>query len=328
MPDRHRILLLTDVDGRMAAHAALGHPERPERLAAVAAGVSEGADAAGAVIVREAPEPAAGADLHRVHPERHVRRLDDAAAAGGGWIDGDTYLAAGSMDAARLAAGASIRAALAAAAGEANVAFAAVRPPGHHAAAERSSGFCLVNNVALAAARLRADGLAERPAILDWDVHHGDGTQAIFDAEPDVFYASTHQTPLYPGTGDAGERGIGEAAGTKRNVPLPPGSGDEAFVAAWLATLLPEIEAFAPDAILLSAGFDAHRDDPLAHLLVTEAGYRAVARAIGALARRRGIAGVAATLEGGYDLPALRRSAAATVVGLLDGLTGGGDRGS
>ena len=309
----------------MATHAAPGHPERPERLDAVVAGVSDGAGTAGAVLVREAPEPASDADLARVHSAWHLRRLDDAAAAGGGWIDGDTYLAAESMVAARLAAGGTIRAALAAAAGEASVAFAAVRPPGHHAAAERSSGFCLLNNVALAAARLRADGLAERPAILDWDVHHGDGTQAIVDAQRDVFYASTHQSPLYPGTGDAGERGIGEAAGTKRNVPLPPGSGDYEFVDAWLATLLPEVEAFAPDAILLSAGFDAHRDDPLAHLLVTEAGYRAVARAIGALARRRGIAGVAATLEGGYDLYALRRSAAATVTGLLDGLAGVGE---
>jgi acetoin utilization deacetylase AcuC-like enzyme len=324
MAGRPRVLLLADDGGAMAAHAAPGHPERPERIAAIIAGVGEGAASAGADLVREAPEAAPDGDLLRVHPEWHLRRLDDAAAAGGGWIDPDTYLAAASMDAARLAAGATIRAALATAGGEASVAFAAVRPPGHHAAAERSAGFCLVNNVALAAARLLADGLAERAAILDWDVHHGDGTQEIFEVDPAVFYASTHQAPFYPGSGHEAERGIGPAAGTVRNVPLPPGSGDDAFVEAWLGTLLPEVEAFGPDAILLSAGFDAHRDDPLAHLIVTEAGYRSVAEAIGALARRRGIAGVAATLEGGYDLDALRRSAAATVAGLLDGLAGGG----
>jgi acetoin utilization deacetylase AcuC-like enzyme len=322
MPARPRVLLLAEDGGAMAAHSADGHPERPERVPAVVAGVEEGATAAEADLQREAPAPAPEADLLRVHPEWHLRRLDDAAAAGGGWIDADTYLGAESMAAARLAAGATVRAALAGAAGEASVAFAAVRPPGHHAATERSAGFCLVNNAAVAVARLRADGLAERPAILDWDVHHGDGTQAIFEADPSVFYASTHQWPFYPGSGHGSERGIGSAAGTQCNVPLPPGSGDEAFVDAWLGTLLPEVEAFAPDAILLSAGFDAHRDDPLAQLLVTEAGYRSVALAIGALGRRRGIPGVAATLEGGYDLAALRSSAAATVVGLLAGLAG------
>jgi acetoin utilization deacetylase AcuC-like enzyme len=321
-----RVLLLTD--GAMSAHAAPGHPERPERLDAVAAGVADGASAAVAELVREPPEPAADADLLRVHPQWHLRRLDDAAAAGGGWIDADTYLGPESMEAARLAAGATIRAALAAATGEAAVAFAVVRPPGHHAAGDRSAGFCLVNNVALAAARLRADGLAERLAILDWDVHHGDGTQAIFDADPDVLYASTHQSPLYPGTGDAAERGSGEAAGTKHNVPLAPGSGDQELETAWLETLLPAVEGFAPEAILLSAGYDAHRDDPLAHLLVTDAGYRAVAQAIGALAARLGIGGVAVTLEGGYDLPALRASAAATVEGLLKGLAGAAEPGA
>ena len=317
-PTPRRVLLLTD--GAMSAHAAPGHPERPERLEAVADGVSDGAAAAGGELVREPAEAAADADLLRVHPQWHVRRLDDAAAAGGGWIDADTYLGPDSMEAARMAAGATIRAALAVATREATVAFAVVRPPGHHASEERSAGFCLVNNVALAAARLRADGLAERVAILDWDVHHGDGTQAIFDADPHVVYASTHQSPLYPGTGEAAERGSGEAVGTKLNVPLRPGSGDRELEVAWLETLLPAVESFAPEAILLSAGYDAHRDDPLAHLLVTETGYRAVARGIGTMAARLGIGGVAVTLEGGYDLVALRASAAATVAGLLEGL--------
>ena len=321
-----RVLLLTDAG--MGAHAAPGHPERPERLDPVADGVADGAAATGAELLREPVTPIADEDLHRVHPAAYVRVLDDAAAAGGGWIDADTFLGAESMPAARLAAGAAVRAALAAARGEVSVAFAVVRPPGHHAGRERPNGFCLLNNVAVAVERLRADRLATRVAVLDWDVHHGDGTQAIFDDDPDVWYGSTHQSPLYPGTGDRGERGGGGAAGTKHNVPLSPGSGDVEFTAAWTGELLPAVEAFAPNAILLSAGYDAHRDDPLASLRVSEAGFRDVATAIGALARRLGISGVAAVLEGGYDLDALRGGAAATVSGLIEGLSGPAQEGS
>ena len=202
------------------------------------------------------------------------------------------------------------------------MAFAVVRPPGHHAAEERAAGFCLINNIAIAAAALRANGLAQRIAIVDWDVHHGDGTQAIFDADPDLCYASTHQWPFYPGTGSADERGSVPAIGTKHNVPLPMGSGDGAFSDAWLTQLLPVIEDFAPEAILVSAGFDAHLADPLAMLRVTEAGFGTVATAVGQTAKRLGLGGVALTLEGGYDLAALRASAAATVEGLARGLIG------
>ncbi len=199
------------------------------------------------------------------------------------------------------------------------MAFAAVRPPGHHAARGRGSGFCLLNNVAIAVAGLRARGIAERVAIVDWDVHHGNGTQAIFDADPALCYTSTHESPHYPGTGARDETGVGAAAGTKHNRPLPPGSGDEAFVAAWRDELLPAIEAFAPEAILVSAGYDAHADDPLAALEVTEAGFEAVAVLVGALSARLGLPGVALTLEGGYDLDALRASVAASVRGVLAG---------
>lgn len=315
-----RVLLLTDE--AMTAHAAPGHPERPERLAAVAAGVADGAGEAGAELERPSVEPIDSDTLRLVHPDWYVSGLDAAAQRGGGWIDADTYLGPDSMVAARLAAGATIEAARAVTAGEAEVAFAVVRPPGHHAAGERAAGFCLINNVALAVAALRAAGLAQRIAVLDWDVHHGDGTQAVFDADPDLFYASTHQSPLYPGTGDASEIGSGPAAGTKHNLPLPPGSGDPAFLAAWRERLLPAAEAFAPEAILVSAGYDGHRDDPLAHLMITEAGYAAVGEGLGGVARRIGLAGVALALEGGYDLDALRLSAAATVRGLLAGLSG------
>jgi acetoin utilization deacetylase AcuC-like enzyme len=317
MPGTPVIQLLADE--AMAAHAAPGHPERPERLEAASQGVADAADALGARLERPVVAPATDADLERIHPAWFIAALEAGATRGRGWIDPDTYVGPGSMAAARLAAGATLAAASAAFRGEASVAFAAVRPPGHHAAEERAAGFCLLNNVAIAAAGLRAAGLAQRIAIVDWDVHHGDGTQAIFDADPDLCYASTHQSPFYPGTGSATERGVGPAIGTKHNVPLPAGSGDDEFSQAWLIQLLPAIEAFAPEAILVSAGYDAHRDDPLAMLEVTESGFGTVAEAVGAVARRLGLGGVSLCLEGGYDLFALRASVAATVIGLVRG---------
>jgi acetoin utilization deacetylase AcuC-like enzyme len=223
------------------------------------------------------------------------------------------------MIAARLAAGATVEAALAVQRGEAEVAFAVVRPPGHHAARRRAAGFCLLNNVAVTTAALRAGGV-DRVAILDWDVHHGNGTQELFDADPSVLYASTHQSPFYPGTGDANERGTGAGEGTMRNRPLASGSGDAEFEAAWMSELLPATEAFAPGAIIVSAGYDGHRDDPLAHLAITEDGFRSVATALGSLAARLGLSGVALALEGGYDLDAVAASISATVAGILAGL--------
>ena len=315
-----RVLLLTDP--AMAGHHSPGHPERPERLDAVTAGVTDGAAIARATLERAAVLPADRVALARVHPDAYLELLEDAARQGGGWIDADTHLGPDSMLAARMAAGATIQAALAVARGEGTVAFAVVRPPGHHARAERAAGFCLLNSMALAAMALRAAGLARRIAIVDWDVHHGDGTQAIFDADPDLCYASTHQMPLYPGSGDPAERGHGPGLGSMHNLPLAPGSGDEQFVAAWSGQLLPAVEAFAPEAILVSAGYDAHHLDPLAGLEVTSEGFRRVAEEVGGLARTLGLGGVAVTLEGGYDLGALREGAASTVVGLLAGLSG------
>ena len=314
------VLLLTDA--ATDEHIAPGHVERPERRHAVADGVREGAAAAGAAI-EEPPVTEVGDDeLHAIHDRNYLALLAAAESGGGAWLDPDTYVVAGSLRAARLAAGATVQAARGVAGGGAEVAFAVVRPPGHHAAAARGSGFCLLNNVAVAVAALRADGSARRIAILDWDVHHGDGTQAIFDADPDLCYASTHQSPLYPGTGAVEERGTGAAVGTMHNRPLAPGAGDKEFVAAWSDDLLPAIEAFAPNAILVSAGYDAHHDDPLSHLAVSAEGYAAVSRLLGALSARLGLPGVALTLEGGYDLAALRSSAAATVRGILEGRSG------
>lgn len=315
MTSPRQVWLLTDA--AMDAHHAPGHPERPERRMAVAAGVR---DAAGDALVEPPCREVTDAELARVHDAGYLDMLHALDRQGTAWLDPDTYLVPGSMRAARLAAGATIQAAVGVAAGEAGIAVAAVRPPGHHAAAGRGAGFCLYNNVAIAVAALRAAGLAQRIAVVDWDVHHGDGTQAIFDADPDLCYASTHQSPFYPGTGEAEDHGRGQAAGTKHNVPLRPGDGDERFVAAWTETLLPAIEGFGPQAILLSAGFDAHRSDPLAHLEVSEAGYGGVAHALGRLAGRLGLPGVALTLEGGYDLPALRGSVAESVRELARGL--------
>ena len=315
------VWLLTD--GGMDAHAAPGHPERPDRRRAAADGVR---DAAGDALVEPAVQPIDGATLDAVHDPAYRAVLENMEAQGGGWLDPDTYLVRGSMRAASLAAGGTLQAAVAVATGRADVAFAVVRPPGHHASYGRGSGFCLLNNVAVAVAGLRTRGLAERIAIVDWDVHHGDGTQAIFDADPSLCYASTHQSPFYPGTGTRAEDGTGGASGTKHNWPLAPDSGDETFTAAWRDDLLPAIENFAPDAILVSAGYDGHVDDPLANLELTQEGYEEVARLVGALSARLRLPGVALTLEGGYDLDALRASAAASVRGILAGRAGEPER--
>ena len=309
-----RVLLVTDA--AMDRHAAPGHPERPERRDAVASGVREAAHAG---LVERPARRADESLLVAVHDPAYLSVLRQIDRDGGAWLDADTYAVRGSLEAARLAVGATVDVAMAVASDVAEIAFAVVRPPGHHAAAGRGSGFCLLNNIAVAVAALRTAGVASRVAIVDWDVHHGDGTQAIFDADPDVWYGSTHQVPLFPGTGAVTETGIGEAAGTKQNRPLPPGSGDEAFASAWLDDLLPRLQSFMPDAVIVSAGYDAHAADPLANLEVTEAGYEVVATALGALTTRLGLPGVALTLEGGYDLDALRASTAASVRGLLAG---------
>lgn len=314
------VWLLTDA--AMDAHESRGHPERPERRHAVAAGVR---DAAGEDLVEPGVQAVDEASLEAIHDPDYLAALVEAGERGGGWLDPDTYIVPGSLRAARLAAGATLQAAVAVGSGEAEVAFAVVRPPGHHASTARGTGFCLLNNVAVAVAGLRRRGLAQRIAVVDWDVHHGDGTQAIFDADADLCYASTHQSPLYPGTGDPAERGVGAAAGTKHNRPLAPGSGDDPFVGAWRAELLPAVEAFAPEVILVSAGYDAHVADPLASLRVTEGGFGEVAALLGELSTRLGLAGVALTLEGGYDLEALRASASATVRGILGGRRGATD---
>jgi acetoin utilization deacetylase AcuC-like enzyme len=284
-----------------------GHPERPERLAAIRARLAD-ARRLGACRIVE-PRAADDALLTRVHDLAHVRRVEEACRAGEPLIDSmDTAISPDSAEVAREAAGTVVELCRLVARGELDTGFAAVRPPGHHAERDLAMGFCLFNNVAIAARALQAEGLASRVLIADWDVHHGNGTQHIFEDDPTVFYFSVHQWPLYPGTGARSERGRGAGEGTTLNCPLPPGTGD----ADWLATLRDELapaaRRFEPDFVIVSAGFDAHRADPLAELAVTT---EAFGEATGIL---RGIAGelaggrLVSVLEGGYDLDALGRS--------------------
>jgi acetoin utilization deacetylase AcuC-like enzyme len=284
------------------------HPETSARLKAVLAALS--APEFAALERREAPE-ATVEDVTRVHPLRFVERLLAAVPeAGHVGIDADTVMSPQSGAAALHAAGAVVAAVDAVVAGEADNAFCAVRPPGHHAEPNRAMGFCLFNNVAIGALRARqVHGLA-RVAVVDFDVHHGNGTQAAFWDDQSLFYGSTHQSPLYPGTGSSAEIGV---AGNIVNVPLPPMSGSQAFRLGMTRTLLPALDAFAPEMVLISAGFDAHRSDPLAQLLLDEADYTWATEQLVAIARQHAGGRVVSTLEGGYDLVALGASAAAHV---------------
>jgi acetoin utilization deacetylase AcuC-like enzyme len=258
---------------------------------------------------REAPEAVLD-DLVRVHPRRHVERMLRAVPkAGHVGIDADTILSPASGEAALRAAGAVVAAVDAVVAGAADNAFCAVRPPGHHAEPSRAMGFCLFNNVAVGALRARAAHGLGRVAVVDFDVHHGNGTQAAFETDSGLFYASTHQSPLYPGTGSAHETGVGNIV----NVPLRPMSGSSQFRLGMTQRILPALDAFRPELVLISAGFDAHRSDPLAQLLLDEADYTWITEQLIEMAYRHAAGRLVSTLEGGYDLAALAASAGAHV---------------
>ncbi|MCW5579059.1 MAG: histone deacetylase family protein [Dokdonella sp.] len=288
-----------------------GHPERIARLETVLDALAPAAFPS--LQRREAPR-ASRAQLARVHARHHIDGIVEHGPLHY-WrmLDADTLMSPGSVEAALRAAGAVSAAVDAVVAGEVQRAFCAVRPPGHHATRDSAMGFCLFNNIAVGAAQALAEHALERVAIVDFDVHHGNGTQDIFWREPRVLYASSHQSPLYPGTGASEETGVGNIV----NAPLPPEAGSAGFRAAFEQVLLPELDAFAPQLVLISAGFDAHRLDPLANLNLEAADYGWVTRQLVELARRHAGGRVVSSLEGGYSLDALRQSSAAHVAALL-----------
>lgn len=288
----------------MLAHAPPpGHPERPARLEAVLRGLEPLN-----LPTRDAPF-ATREQVERVHPKALVDAMEEAFPKPGEGLAaldaGDTFLSDGTREATWRAAGAVVAAVDAVLAGENPRAFCAVRPPGHHAEPAQPMGFCIFNNVAIGALHaLEAYGL-KRVAVIDLDVHHGNGTQATAQKEKRLFFASTHQSPLYPGTGFAHERG---PAGNILNAPLPPGAGSAEWRAAMERDVLPALHAFAPELILVSAGFDAHEADPLAELRLTDADYAWAGERLGAAALSLCAGKIVSTLEGGYDLGALARS--------------------
>jgi acetoin utilization deacetylase AcuC-like enzyme len=283
---------------------AEGHAERPARLAAVCDALA----ASGMDLDPHPAEPVSRVDLLRVHGQAHVETLERLSPATGiRRLDMDTEMSPGTLHAARLAAGAVAAATRAVAAGEIGRAFCAVRPPGHHAGPSRAMGFCLFSNIAIAA-RVAQDAGLRRIAVADFDVHHGNGTQAVFETDPDLFFASVHESPAYPGTGAAEEVGLGNIV----NAPVAPMSPRAVWRAAF-AGLMERLDAFAPDLILISAGFDAHANDPLAHQALEAEDFAWATRAIADVARRRCGGKLVSTLEGGYDLRGLAESAVAHV---------------
>ena len=291
------------------------HPEQQGRLFAVMDGVR--ALALGDDIVYPAVSEASVDDLARVHERSYLAELEAFCADGGGAIDADTYARADSWTAARRAAGAGLAALHELEQRGEGVALVAARPPGHHATGDRAMGFCLLNNIAVAAAARTARG--ERVLIVDWDVHHGNGTQDIFWDDPGVLYVSTHQHPLYPGTGAPGEVGGPAALGLTVNLPVPRGATGDVLLAAIDEEARPAVEDFAPDWVLVSCGFDAHAEDPLAELELSSGDFAELARVVSEFAPRPGR--LALFLEGGYNPAALSSSVEATLGALL-GLSG------
>ncbi len=300
---RESILVLTDE--RMLNHVAgAGHPERADRLSAILRRLErEPLDG----LEWAVPRPATVDQVRRVHSVAHVDRVNVMRGLAG-QLDPDTGVSHGSVEAAYLAAGASIEAVEALATGRFKRAFALVRPPGHHAERDRSMGFCLFNNIAVAAEHARAVLGFERIMIVDWDVHHCNGTQSSFYDRDDVLVISSHRSPFYPGTGALGETGTGVGEGYTVNMPLPPGLADEVICNLYRALLPAIADEYAPDLVLVSAGFDAHSHDPLGGLRMTEAGFASICGIVRDIADRHAGGKLALFLEGGYDLDALASS--------------------
>lgn len=309
--------LVTQVDP--ARHdTGPGHPERAERVAAVLERLRESglADEMARVAAPECDR----ATLELVHDPGHVRAVQAAIERGARILDeGDTRVSSGSWRAALESAGGAVMAVEKVMKGEWSNAFVVARPPGHHAERGRAMGFCLFNNVAVAAAHLIRRLGVERVAIVDWDVHHGNGTQHIFEREAKVWYASLHQWPLYPGTGKRGERGVGVGEGATLNLPQVPGAGDVEWLGAFEEELMPALEKFDPQFVLVSAGFDAHRDDPLAQTELSTGAYGTMTRHLMQVARSRCQGRMVSLLEGGYEVRALADSVEAHVGEMVRG---------
>lgn len=304
------------LDSRFEEHdTGPGHVERPERLRAIRSALETAGlvERCLAVPLREAED----LWLEAVHDPGYVREVEDACAAGGGMLDTDTVVSRRSAEIARLAAGTLVALCDQVATARLRRGFAVVRPPGHHAERDRAMGFCLFNNVAVAARYLIDHHGIERVLVVDWDVHHGNGTQHIFEEDPRVFYFSVHQSPLYPGTGASHERGRGAGIGTTLNCPLPPGAGDVEFLGALGESLVEAMDAYRPQFVLVSAGFDAHAADPLAQLRVSTPAFAEATRIVRGIADRDASGRVVSVLEGGYDLNATGASAAAHLGALL-----------
>jgi acetoin utilization deacetylase AcuC-like enzyme len=290
---------------------ALSGVEVPRRFPAAVAGIDE-AERAGLPVERRPFGPAGEDALMRIHTGGYVERLRALSEAGGGYLDPDTALGPGSFGVAALASGAACAAVDSALAGEAS--FAVVRPPGHHAGAAYAMGFCLFNHAAVAAAHARSLGVG-RVAVLDWDVHHGNGTQDVFYGDGEVLYLSVHRSPFYPGTGRTEEAGEGEGLGLTVNVPLPGRSAEDVYAEAFAGVLVPVLREYEPGLLIVSAGYDAHAADPLGGMGLEADSFARFAALLSAVCREAGAPPPTFVLEGGYDLDALGRSVAATVRG-------------
>jgi len=290
------------------------HPEQPARILAI----HRELERHGWFGLKRLHSPRASrAALEAVHPARYLNGLQELCAAGGGQLDLDTVVSEQSYEAALHAAGGAIELVRLLLAGEVPYGFSAHRPPGHHATRAQSMGFCLMNNIAIAARHALDNEGCERVLILDWDVHHGNGTNDIFHASDRVLFVSIHESPLYPGTGPAGDAGSGAGVGYTVNLPVGAGSGDAVYLSLVEHVVAPLARSFKPGLILVSAGYDAHHDDPLASCMVTEDGYAAMTRMLRRTASELGV-GLGFVLEGGYALGALARSVAATLEALVE----------
>jgi acetoin utilization deacetylase AcuC-like enzyme len=292
-------------------HAGEQHPERPGRLEAVMQALEASGHTQHLMTLEGNHDAASWAAS--VHDLRHIRLVQAASARGRAALDPDTIVCSDSYTVALKAVAGTLAAADAVMEGQVSQVFCAVRPPGHHATPQRPMGFCLFNNVAILARYLQQHHGLDNILIVDWDVHHGNGTQAIFDDDPSVLYFSVHQYPFYPGTGAATETGRGRGQGFTLNVPLAAGAGDDTYMAVFERQLLPQALAYRPDCVLISAGFDAHYADPLAHMQVTEEGYRRMTQVVKEIAATCSQRRLISVLEGGYNLEALGRSVQAHV---------------